>query len=166
MDVSQARPLITRDFADHIVPTLGEYVRIPNKSPLFDADWAAHGHMDRAVELLAGWCRRQPVRGLTVEVQRLPGRTPLLWCEIPASDPVRFPGTVLMYGHFDKQPEFTGWDSDLDPWTPVLREGRLYGRGGADDGYAVFSSLEALAVLQAQGLPHARCVILIEGCEE
>ena len=166
MDISQARPLIARDFAGHIVPTLAEYVRIPNKSPLFDTDWETHGHMDRAVELLAAWCRRQPIRGLQVEVQRLPGRTPLLWCEIPSSDAVNLPGTVLMYGHFDKQPEFTGWDSDLDPWTPVFREGRLYGRGGADDGYAVFSSLEAIAVLQAQGLPHGRCVILVEGCEE
>ena len=165
MDITQARPLIQRDFASHILPTLAEYVRIPNKSPLFAPDWAADGHMARAAELLAGWCRRQPVKGLQVEVLQREGRTPVIVCEIPAtaSDAT---GSVLMYGHFDKQPEFTGWDSDLDPWTPVFREGRLYGRGGADDGYAVFSSLEAIAVLEAQGIPHARCLILIEACEE
>ena len=145
-----------------ILPTLCDFVRIPNKSPLFDPEWEGHGYMDKAVGLLAEWCRRQPIQGMTVEIARLPGRTPLLFIEVPgsASD------TVLMYGHFDKQPEFTGWQEGLGPWEPVIRDGRLYGRGGADDGYAVFSSLTAIAALQAQGIAHARCVILIEGCEE
>ena len=164
MDASQALPFIQRDFQASIVPRLADYVRIQNKSPLFDADWEAHGHMDRAAELLAGWCRQQPIRGLQVEIVRLPGRTPVIWCEVPATHDTA--GTVLLYGHFDKQPEFTGWEDGLDPWTPVLREGRLYGRGGGDDGYAVFSSLEAIAVLQGQGIQHGRCVVLIEGCEE
>ena len=66
----------------------------------------------------------------------------------------------------DKQPEFTGWADGLSPWEPVLRDGKLYGRGGADDGYAVFSSLTALRLLQEQKIPHARCVVLIEACEE
>jgi len=145
-----------------IVPTLCEFVRIPNKSPLFDAQWEAHGHMEKAANLLADWCRRQPIRGMTVEISRLPGRTPLLLIEIPGQTD----DTVLMYGHLDKQPEFTGWEAGLGPWEPVIRDGRLYGRGGADDGYAVFSSLTAIAALQAQGVEHARCVVLIEACEE
>ena len=66
----------------------------------------------------------------------------------------------------DKQPEFTGWADGLSPWEPVLRDGKLYGRGGADDGYAVFSSLTAIRLLQEQKIPHARCVVLIEACEE
>ena len=145
-----------------ILPTLCDFVRIPNKSPLFDPDWERHGHMEKAVLLLAEWCRQQPIEGLTVEIARLPGHTPLLYIEVrgAAND------TVLMYGHFDKQPEFTGWQEGLGPWEPVIRDGRLYGRGGADDGYAVFASLTAIAALQAQGIPHARCVVLIEGCEE
>jgi len=73
---------------------------------------------------------------------------------------------VLLYGHYDKQPEFSGWEKDLDPWKPVIRDGKLYGRGGADDGYATFGSLTAIRALQEQGIPHAHCVILIEGCEE
>ncbi len=73
---------------------------------------------------------------------------------------------VLLYGHLDKQPEFTGWADGLSPWEPVIRDGKLYGRGGADDGYAVFASLAAIRALQEQGVPHARCVVLIEACEE
>jgi acetylornithine deacetylase/succinyl-diaminopimelate desuccinylase-like protein len=120
--------------------------------------------MKRAVDLLYDWCAVPAIAGLTREVVTLPGRTPVLWVEVPATGGAS--GTVLMYGHYDKQPEFTGWEAGLGPWQPVLREGRLYGRGGADDGYALFASLAAIAALQDQRLPHARCVILIEGCEE
>ncbi|KPJ81885.1 MAG: peptidase M20 [Gammaproteobacteria bacterium SG8_30] len=162
MDMRRAQSSIDGWWTESIVPHLCEYVRIPNKSPMFDAGWEAHGHMDRAAELLAGWCRRQPLTGMSVEIVRLPGRTPVLLCEVPGTAP----GTVLLYGHMDKQPEFTGWSEGLSPWEPVIRDGRLYGRGGADDGYAVFASLAAIRALQEQDLPHARCVVLIEGCEE
>jgi acetylornithine deacetylase/succinyl-diaminopimelate desuccinylase-like protein len=145
-----------------ILRTLIDYVKIPNKSPLFAPDWEAQGHMQRAVELLANWCRQQAVSGARVSVQQLPRRTPVLLVEIPGE----LPGCVLLYGHLDKQPEFSGWAPGLSPWEPVIRDGRLYGRGGADDGYAVFSSLTAIAALKAQGVPLARCVILIEACEE
>ena len=144
-----------------IVPELCDYVRIPNKSPLFDPQWEQHGHMERAVQLLANWCRRQPIAGMTLEIARLPGRTPLIFIDVPGTR-----DTVLLYGHLDKQPEFTGWQEGLGPWEPVIRGGKLYGRGAADDGYAVFSSLTAIAALQAQRIPHARCVVLIEACEE
>ena len=162
MDFHQARQATSAAFRDSIVPKLSEYVRIPNKSPLFDAAWQSNGHMDRAAELMAAWCREQPIAGLRVEILREAGRTPLLFCEIPGDGQ----DTVLLYGHMDKQPEFTGWADGLSPWEPVIRDGRLYGRGGADDGYAVFSSLTAIRLLQAQKVPHARCVVLIEACEE
>ncbi len=145
-----------------IVPTLEEYVRIPAKSPGFDREWQAHGHLDRAVELAARWARERPVEGLQVEVVRLPGRTPILLMEIPGTADE----TVLLYGHLDKQPEMVGWSEGLGPWTPVRRGDRLYGRGAADDGYAAFAALTAVESLQAQGVPHARCVILVETCEE
>lgn len=173
VDTALLNRFIEPSWERSIVPTLCEYVRIPNKSPLFDPDWERHGHMERAVELLAGWARRQPIRGLTLEVARLPGRTPLLVIEIPGTtasagkaDAPSAADTVLLYGHLDKQPEFTGWQAGLGPWDPVLRDGRLYGRGAADDGYALFASLTALAALEAQDVPHARCVVLIEACEE
>jgi acetylornithine deacetylase/succinyl-diaminopimelate desuccinylase-like protein len=118
--------------------------------------------MEAAVQLLAKWCREQPIPGLKTEIRRLPGRTPVLFIDVPGE----LPGGVLLYGHLDKQPEFTGWAPGLSPWEPVLRDGKLYGRGGADDGYAVFSSLTAIAALKEQKVPLPRCVVLIEACEE
>src|ERR1700734_1746244 len=162
MNSSVLRQFIEKVWQTSIVERLQAYIRIPNKSPAFDPDWERHGYMDQAIEMMAQWCRAQPVPRMSVEVRRLPGVTPLLLVEIPGE----LPGCVLLYGHLDKQPEFTGWLPGLGPWEPVIREGKLYGRGGADDGYAVFSSLTAIAVLEAQKIPHARCVILIEGCEE
>ena len=153
---------IHEEWSGSIEGTLADYVRIPNKSSLFDPQWEANGHMDRAAALLSDWARAQPVQGLTVEVLRLPGRTPVIYAEVPGSAE----GRVLLYGHFDKQPEFTGWEPGLGPREPVVRDGKLYGRGGADDGYALFSSLLALRLLQEQGVAHARCSILIEGSEE
>ena len=162
LDPGSLRAHVAREFEATIVPTLVEYVRIPNKSPHFDPDWAAHGHMHRAVELIADWCRARPIQGLTVEVVELDGRTPVILMEIPGTAP----GTVLLYGHLDKQPEMEGWREGLGPWVPHIEDGKLYGRGGADDGYSAFSSLCAIEALQAQGVPHARCVVLIEACEE
>src|ERR1700690_2251406 len=162
MDLPGLRRFIENVWQKSIIGRLEAYVRIPNKSPAFDPDWERHGYMDQAILLMAEWCRAQPVPGMRVDVRRLPGITPLLLVDIPGE----LPECVLLYGHLDKQPEFTGWEQGLGPWEPVIRDGRLYGRGGADDGYAVFSSLTAIAALEAQRIPHARCVVLIEACEE
>jgi acetylornithine deacetylase/succinyl-diaminopimelate desuccinylase-like protein len=146
---------------EEIVPALVDYIRIPAKSPHFDPDWHKHGHIEAAVQLARRWCEAHPLKGMKLEVVRLDGRTPLLFVEVPGTQ-----GTVLLYGHLDKQPEMSGWRGDLGPWTPVLENGRLYGRGGADDGYAVFSAFSALHALQSEGRAHARCVMVIECCEE
>jgi acetylornithine deacetylase/succinyl-diaminopimelate desuccinylase-like protein len=166
MDTSQVDRFIGQKWDDEIVPQLVEYIRIPNKSPMFDADWVAHGFMDDAVKLMEAWASRQPIPGMQLEVVRLEGRTPLIFIDIPASSGGRSDDCVLLYGHLDKQPEMTGWDADLGPWKPVIKGDRLYGRGGADDGYALFGSLAAVMALQEQQIPHARCVVLIEACEE
>jgi len=167
MDPARTQSFVGQLWDDDIVPRLVEYIRIPNKSPMFDADWVKHGYMEDATQLLANWAKKQPVKGMVVEIVRLEGRTPLIFIEIPGTDgggPEA--DTVLLYGHLDKQPEMSGWDPDLGPWTPVLKGDRLYGRGGADDGYALFGSLAAIQALQDQGKPHCRAVILIEACEE
>ena len=164
LDAARARALVDETFARSIVPTLTEYIRIPNKSPMFDPDWAKHGHMDRAVDLLVGWAKEHLPDGATIEIVRLGERTPVIFMDIPGT--ARDGDTVLLYGHLDKQPEMTGWDEGLGPWTPVMRGERLFGRGGADDGYSTFSSLLAVQLLRAQQRPHARCAILIEACEE
>jgi len=166
MDASKIETFVAGKWDDEIVPQLVEYIRIPNKSPMFDADWVKHGYMDDAVKLMEGWARAQSIPGMTLEVVRLEGRTPLIFIDIPASGTETGDDCVLLYGHLDKQPEMTGWDDDLGPWKPVLRGDKLYGRGGADDGYAIYGSLTAIQALQDQGAPHARCVVLIEACEE
>ncbi len=164
-------------WSQRIVPELQRYIEVPAKSPAFDAEWATHGLLERVLCSAAEWVQAQQVPGLQLEVLRLNDatgqpRTPVLFFEIPAcagqdGSPAPSSGqTVLMYGHLDKQPEFTGWRSDLGPWTPKIEDGKLYGRGGADDGYAVYASVAAIQALKAQGVAHPRIVGLIETCEE
>jgi acetylornithine deacetylase/succinyl-diaminopimelate desuccinylase-like protein len=164
MDFRKASAFLNSIWDDEIIPALTDYIRIPNKSPAFDKDWEAHGHMEAATQMFAAWAKSKLAQfpGSTLEVVRLPGRTPLIFIEIPGDAP----GTVLMYGHLDKQPEMLGWADDLGPWQPVVKDGKLYGRGGADDGYAMFASIAALLALKQQGAKRARVVIIIEACEE
>jgi acetylornithine deacetylase/succinyl-diaminopimelate desuccinylase-like protein len=162
MDFFRLRGSIEQQWRTTIIDRLQAYVRIPNKSPMFDPEWEKNGHMEAATSLIADWCRAQPISGMRVELRRLPGITPVIFIDIPGE----VPGCVLMYGHLDKQPEFTGWLPGLSPWEPVIRDGKLYGRGGADDGYAAFSSLAAIVALKEQKVPLPRCVVLIEASEE
>ncbi len=168
MDRKRIQHSIAALWDDEIVPHLTEYIRIPNKSPMFDPQWQEHGYMDDAVRLMENWARSKldALPGATLEVVRLEGRTPLIFIDIPAAHGGRDDDVVILYGHLDKQPEMTGWADGMGPWTPVLRDDRLYGRGGADDGYAIFGSLAALLALREQQLPQSRCVVLIEACEE
>jgi acetylornithine deacetylase/succinyl-diaminopimelate desuccinylase-like protein len=162
LDTTRTRAFVQRAWDADIVPALTEYIRIPAKSPMYDEGWAEHGHIDRAVTLITDWARGRRLEGLAIEVVRLPGRTPVILMEVPGAGG----DTVLLYGHCDKQPEMVGWAVDAGPWTPVRRGDRLFGRGAGDDGYAAFAALTAIEALQAQGVPHARCVVLIEASEE
>lgn len=166
LDRASAIAQVEATWEDSIVPELTRYIKIPNKSPAFDPEWAEHGHMEQAVDLIGSWCRGREIVGLSVEVVHLQGRTPLIYMEIPATNNAPEKDCVLLYGHLDKQPEMDGWRKPLGPWKPVREGDRLYGRGGADDGYSAFASLTALEVLAAQGLPHCRIVVIIEACEE
>lgn len=165
LNAAQALSQITAQWDGDIVQQLTDYIAIPAKSPMFDGDWAQHGFIDTVVRNAATWVEAQKVEGLTLEIVRLEGRTPVLFFEIPATR-AGSTQTVLMYGHLDKQPEFSGWRSDLGPWTPKYEDGKLYGRGGADDGYAVYASIAAVQALKAQGVEHPRLVGLIETSEE
>ena len=164
LDVGKTRKFVDRCWSDEVIPTLVEYIKIPNKSPSFDPDWAAHGYMDEAVALFERWARTKlsSIPGAALEVVRLPGRTPVILIAVPGKGA----DTVLLYGHLDKQPEMVGWAEGYGPWIPRLEGDKLYGRGGADDGYAMFGAVSALLALCEQGVPHARCVVLIEACEE
>ena len=162
LDSAALGSFVDQVWDEEIIPELIDYIRIPNKSPLFDPDWEANGHMQKAVDQIASWCKRRDIEGLTVEVVQLPGRTPVILMEIPGESD----DTVLLYGHLDKQPEMTGWREDLGPWEPKIEGDKLYGRGGADDGYSAYASLTAIEALKKHGGRHQRCVVLIEACEE
>jgi acetylornithine deacetylase/succinyl-diaminopimelate desuccinylase-like protein len=164
VDSARVKKFVDQCWDDEIVPTLVEYIKIPNKSPAFDPDWQKHGYMEDAVRLFTRWAKPKvaALPGATFEVARLDGRTPLIFIEIPGDSN----DTVLLYGHLDKQPEMTGWFDGYGPWIPLIKDDKLYGRGGADDGYAMFGALTAIAALKDQNVPHARCVIVVEACEE
>jgi acetylornithine deacetylase/succinyl-diaminopimelate desuccinylase-like protein len=162
IDTERTRAFVQRAWDADIIPALTDYIRIPAKSPMYDTKWAENGHIDRAVSLITDWARARKIEGLTLEVVRLPNRTPVILMEVPGTGG----DTVLLYGHCDKQPEMVGWAEDAGPWVPKRRGDRLFGRGAGDDGYASFAALTAIEALQAQGVPHSRCVVLIEASEE
>jgi acetylornithine deacetylase/succinyl-diaminopimelate desuccinylase-like protein len=156
---------VSRRWDQDLVRQITDYIAIPAKSPAFAADWASLGLLDTVLRNAAAWVEAQKVEGLTLEIIRLEGRTPVLFFEVAATQP-QSAQTVLMYGHLDKQPEFNGWRHDLGPWSPKYEDGKLYGRGGADDGYAIYASIAAIQALKSQNTPHPRIVGLIETCEE
>ncbi|HZH06123.1 MAG TPA: M20/M25/M40 family metallo-hydrolase, partial [Lautropia sp.] len=176
LDAAAALAHTSAQWDRDIVGQLSDYIAIPAKSPGFDKEWEAHGHIETVLRNAAGWVEAQKVEGLKLEIVRLEGRTPVLFFEIAASrgeggaagapDAGAAQKTVLMYGHLDKQPEFTGWRNDLGPWTPKYEDGKLFSRGGADDGYAVYASIAAVQALKAQKVAHPRIVGLVETCEE
>ncbi|AVO49428.1 peptidase M20 [Melaminivora suipulveris] len=165
LDPVLALERVSRAWDESIVRELTDYIRIPAKSPGFAPDWREQGHLETVLRNAAQWIEAQKVAGLSLEIVRLPGRTPVLVFEVAATRAASRQ-TVLMYGHLDKQPEFDGWRADLGPWDPKYEDGKLYGRGGADDGYAAYASIAAVQELKRQGVAHPRIVGLIETCEE
>jgi len=170
LNSAQALTQVSQAWDADLVKQLTDYIAIPAKSPMFDADWAQHGLIEKVMQNAFEWVQAQKVDGLTLEIIRLPGRTPVLFFEVAAStgnsNQAVSDQTVLMYGHLDKQPEFTGWRADLGPWTPKYEDGKLYGRGGADDGYAIYAAITAVQALKTQQAAHPRIVGLVETCEE
>lgn len=162
LNKDELHDFIKEKWQQEIINNLSEYIKIPNKSPHFDEKWQEHGFMEKAVCHLVDWCQKQDLKGMTIEVIRLPNRTPLIYIDIEGNKE----GSVLLYGHLDKQPEMEGWQEGLGPWQPVLKEGKLYGRGAADDGYAIYAAITAIKALQEQNLPHSHCHLIIEACEE
>lgn len=152
------------EFERDALDTLMAYAAIPCLSPMFDADWAENAHIDEAVTLLADWARARTLASFDVSVHRIEGRTPLLCVTVDATN--NSTGTAVLYGHLDKQPPLGEWSEGLDPFIPVRRGDRVYARGVADDGYSTFASLLALEAMEAGGVTHSRCVVLIEASEE
>jgi acetylornithine deacetylase/succinyl-diaminopimelate desuccinylase-like protein len=152
-------------WADQVVPSLSGLIEIPALSPAFDASWAASGQLSAAVGHVRDWIATRDLAA-ACEVVELPGRSPVLLVDVAATPQGAGRGTVLLYGHLDKQPPVGGWSEGLGPWQPVLRDGRLYGRGAVDDGYSGYAAIVALEAVAAAGGEHARAVLLLETGEE
>eukprot|EP00002_Diphylleia_rotans_P029719 TRINITY_DN6069_c0_g1_i1.p1 TRINITY_DN6069_c0_g1~~TRINITY_DN6069_c0_g1_i1.p1 ORF type:complete len:479 (-),score=115.46 TRINITY_DN6069_c0_g1_i1:87-1523(-) len=172
MDAGKTREFVQKMWDTEITPSLCEYISIPNQSPAYDPEWATNGFMDKAIELMVNWVKSKNCPGLELEIIRDTlengkPRTPIIFITIDATLPADKAKTVLLYGHMDKQPPMTEtWYDGMHPYTPIIRDGKLYGRGGADDGYAIFASLTAILALKDQSIAHDRYVIIIEACEE
>lgn len=166
MNLADLGNFVASKWDQDLVSRLVEYVKVPAKSPAFDANWRAHGFLAQVVKDAYAWAQAQSIAGLTLQIVTLGERTPCIFFDVPATGGRGNDRTVLFYGHLDKQPEMSGWREGLGPWTPVLEGEKLYGRGAADDGYAIYAALTAIAALDAQGAPRPRCVGLIETCEE
>ena len=166
MNLADIKPFLERKWDDELIPRLVEYVKVPAKSPAFDASWSAHGHLGDVIKSAGAWARAQQIEGLAVEIVEIPGKTPCLFFDVPATNGLGGDKTVLFYGHLDKQPEMVGWRDKFGPWIPVIEDGKLYGRGAADDGYAIYAALTVIAALDGQKVPRPRCVGIIETCEE
>ncbi|ESS65477.1 putative peptidase M20/M25/M40 [Trypanosoma cruzi] len=164
VDWNAVSQTISAEWDETVLPALSAYIEVPNQSPHFDAEWATNGLMGKAMDVIVEWVKNQPIKGLKYEVLEEKGRTPFLIVEVDGTEPTA--NTLLLYGHMDKQPPLPPWDEGLHPQKAVYRDGKLYGRGAADDGYAIFSTLTALAAVQKHGLPHGHVVVIIEAGEE
>ncbi len=165
MEINSLRAFIEKTWERSVMPSLIEYVTIPAVSPAFHPEWENSAYLLQTLELAKKFCDTMKLDNAATRIITRKGRTPILLMEINPT-PADNPRTVLLYGHLDKQPPATGWDSNKGPWTPVVENDRLYGRGSADDGYSIYSAVTAVKALQECGLSHPKIVILIETCEE
>ncbi|NJP93973.1 M20/M25/M40 family metallo-hydrolase [Nonomuraea sp. FMUSA5-5] len=166
MDHQKLRESISETWATDVLPSLSGLIEIPAVSPAYDAAWEEHGQLRAAVEHVRSWVAARGLPGARCEVLRLDGRAPLLLVDVPATPGAEATGTVLLYGHLDKQPPLGDWSEGLGPWQAVLRGDRLYGRGAADDGYSGYAATTALEAVREAGGEHARAVLLLETGEE
>ncbi|QWF80622.1 M20/M25/M40 family metallo-hydrolase [Amycolatopsis sp. CA-230715] len=166
MEQRTVRETVIRQWSDEVLPSLSGLVEIPALSQAFDSDWAQTGHLAAAVAHVRAWLVAREIPGATIDVVELDGRGPVLLLDVPATPGAEDKGTVLLYGHLDKQPPVGGWSEGLGPWTPVVKDGKLFGRGSADDGYAGYAATTALEAIREAGGAHARAVVLLETGEE
>jgi len=146
------------------VKGLQDFIRVPNLSPNYDAQYLTNGLNEQCMELVDGYVNQLQIVGLSKKVFQPEGSVPLIVYVIEPTHGCT--KNVMLYGHLDKQPWMEGWEEGLSPTDPVIRGEYLYGRGGADDGYSVFSCMLAIKNLQLQGVKLPRCAMVLETEEE
>ena len=165
MDIKSLKKYIEKQFTINVLPNLMNFIRIPNLSPLFDLNWNTNGYLLKAANLVVSYAKSLNIKNAEITLLQDSPYTPLIFIDIPASRQ-NDDRTVLFYAHYDKQPHGTGWDEDKSPINPVIIDGHLYGRGSADDGYALFSILTVIKTCQDYGCPLPRICCIFEGAEE
>ena len=165
MDIKSLKKYVDKQFILNTLPNLMNFIRIPNLSPLYDDDWNTNGLLLKAANLIISFAKSLELKNAEINLLQDKGYTPLIFIDIPASR-INDTRTILFYAHYDKQPHGEGWDEDKSPINPVIIDGHLYGRGSADDGYALFSILTAIKTCQDYNCPMPRICCIFEGAEE
>jgi acetylornithine deacetylase/succinyl-diaminopimelate desuccinylase-like protein len=150
-------------WADWYVKGLCEFIEIPNLSPMFDAEFYTNGTTQAAAKHVDDYINKLEIKGITKHSFTPEGKPPMYVYVVEANGNDK---NVMCYGHLDKQPWMMPWREGLGPTKAVIEGDFLYGRGGADDGYAPFSCALAIKNLQVQGLPHPRFALVLETEEE
>ena len=159
LNVDELKKYIEKNFEQSVIPSLMEYIKIDNLSRTYDAEWNTNGKLQQAARHIQKWVESLEINGITCQIIKDPEYSPIIFTQIQG----QLPETLLFYGHFDKQPPFKGWMEGLGPTIPKIIDGKLYGRGGADDGYSTYSTMLSLKALQLQGIKLPRCVMITEG---
>eukprot|EP01134_Creolimax_fragrantissima_P007648 CFRG7648T1 len=163
MDATKTQAFVDKHFQEKFVDTLSGFIKIPNCTPAFDADYLTNGHIQTAIKYILDFTDSLKIPGLTHSVYDDESRPPMVCIVYPGE----VKQNVMIYGHLDKQPFMEGrWSEGLDALTPVIRDNKLYGRGSADDGYSVLAALLSIQAAREQGVPLPRICILLETEEE
>eukprot|EP00824_Muranothrix_gubernata_P021667 TRINITY_DN479_c0_g1_i1.p1 TRINITY_DN479_c0_g1~~TRINITY_DN479_c0_g1_i1.p1 ORF type:complete len:483 (+),score=91.68 TRINITY_DN479_c0_g1_i1:3-1451(+) len=161
----QIKSFVEKNWEESVLPSLKDFIRIPNITPTLDSTWETNGNAEKAVKLVYDWVEKQNLKGAKMEILKEPGKPHTIFIEIDAQGGNT--KNVMLYAHMDKMPPSEGeWDEGLSPYEPVIKDGLMYGRGCADDGYGVYACILPIKACQEMGIPHPRCVIVFESAEE
>ena len=163
LDLGQLMDRSEEIWEGSILPSLSDFIEIKALSPLFEPDWAEMGELDATIDLFCEWLDAQGIAGMSYEKHRIGELSPVLIVTIEGTGP----GEVIFYSHLDKQPSKPElWSEGLHPLKAVRRDPWLYGRGSVDDGYGGYLCATSVRLLQEAEVPHPRCTMIIETCEE
>ena len=164
VDIADLQSRVVKEIDEGVIPTLIEYIRVPSLSPMYDPNWESNGLMVQAQEIILSYVKSLGIRNFTHDLLKEDGKPWMFYGEVAPTSPEL--GTILIYGHMDKQPHFPDWIPGTNNTEPAIIDDKLYGRGGADDGYALPSAAMLIKTLQDMGVPHGRIVIIGETEEE
>ena len=156
---------ISKIFNTTTLPNLMNFIRIPNTSPEFDPDWDKNNLLLKASKLIITFIKTLQLKNTEITLLKDENHTPFILTETKSSKE-KEKNTILFYAHIDKQPNCEGWDKGKSATNPIIENGRLYGRGSIDDGYAIYSILTAIKYCQDNNLFTNRIICIFECSEE